>query len=117
MWPQVGTGFSDEVLQSHTKFFKEKELVRETKPMNVQVGNVQTPDVWLEPGTVRVLTHHRHSWCRCTLTLCGAAHVASGVGSQGRGSVHLASVPCCVRNGACNSKVPTCPRTRAWLAC
>lgn len=50
---QVGTGFSDEVLQSHTKFFQEKELVRDTKPMNVQVGNVQKPDVWLEPGTVR----------------------------------------------------------------
>jgi DNA ligase-1 len=50
---KIGTGFSDEVLMTHTKFFEEKELVTENQPMSVIAGEgTATPDVWFKPGVV-----------------------------------------------------------------
>lgn len=49
---KIGTGFSDEVLESHTKFFKENDHVREKPPVNLVYGDTLQPDVWLNPVVV-----------------------------------------------------------------
>ena len=48
--------------------------MRDRKPMMVQAGNVQQPDVWLEPGVVR--SDVAASVCGCCGCGCGCVAVA-----------------------------------------
>lgn len=79
---QIGTGFSDEVLQSHTKFFDDKGFVKESRPLNVSVGSVPEPDVWLEPSVVRSKLQH-HPYALCTLVAHAFAGCWDGAGVGG----------------------------------